>query len=207
MAAQRVIPEPPRAGPILPTLPLPPPSTRRVTPSVVQRLASPSDVTSDPIEEVKPPTPDVDLLLGSAEGESPCLPLEHTLDESAAASSVLLPPRIPAPSLASAADAVPTQGLLQHGTTLQEELSAQLAQMAGQLRRNAEHFSTALAADQAVLRSAEEKIDANYDVMKRERVRLRDHRGKSLGTTCLTITSVLVVAAAFLVMFFLLRFT
>jgi hypothetical protein len=188
-------------------LPLPPPPARKVTASVVQRLASPSDVSSGPIEEVKPPSADVDLLLGSAEEESPHLPLEHILDESAAASSVLLPPRIPAPSLASAADAAPTQGLLQHGTALQEELSAQLAQMAGQLRRNAEHFSTALAADQAVLHSAEEKIGANYDVMKRERVRLRDHRGKSLGTTCLTITSVLMVAVAFLLMFFLLRFT
>jgi len=165
-------------------------------------------VTSGPINEAKLPAAHVDLLLGSAEEESPRLPLEHTLNEGAAAPSILLQPTIPAPSLASAADAAPAQqGLLQHGTALQEELSAQLAQMAGQLRRNAEHFSTALAADQAVLRSAEEKIGANYDVMKRERVRLRDHRGKSLGTTCLTITSVLVVSVAFLVMFFLLRFT
>lgn len=125
----------------------------------------------------------------------------------ATAPSILLPPGIPAPPLASTVDAAPAQGLLQHSTALQEDLSAQLAQMAGQLRRNAEHFSTALAADQAVLRNAEEKIGTNYDVMKRERVRLRDHRGKSLGTTCLTIASVLVVAVAFLVMFFVLRFT
>ncbi len=141
-----------------------------------------------PIEEDKPPAADVDLLLGSAEEESSPFPFKPALNAGAAASSTLLPPRIPS-------------------TALQEELSAQLAQMAGQLRRNAEHFSTALAADQAVLRNAEEKIGANYDVMKRERVRLRDHRGKSLGTTCLTITSVLVVAVAFLVMFFVLRLT
>ncbi|KAF8268211.1 hypothetical protein EI94DRAFT_1728377 [Lactarius quietus] len=94
-----------------------------------------------------------------------------------------------------------------NSTALQEELAMQLAQMAGQLRRNAEHFSGALAADQAVLRVAEEKVGANLDVMKWERVRLRDHRGKSLGTTCLTISSVLVVAIAFLVMFFVIRFT
>jgi hypothetical protein len=78
------------------------------------------------------------------------------------------------------------QGFLQHGAALQEELSAWLTQMAGQLRRNAVHFSTALAADQAVLRNAEENICANYDmnhVMKRQRVQLRDHRGRSLGTT------------------------
>ena len=174
---------------------------------MVQRLTSPSDVTSGPIEEVNPPAADVGLLLGSAEEESPRLSFDDTQDEGAAASSILLPPGIPVPSLASAADAAPAQGLLQHSTALQEELSVQLAQMAGQLRRNAEHFSTALAADQAVLRGAEEKIGANYDVMKRERVRLRDHRGRSLGTTCLTMTSVLVVAVALLVMFFLLRFT
>jgi hypothetical protein len=90
---------------------------------------------------------------------------------------------------------------------LQEELSVQLAQMAGQLRRNAEHFSSALAADQAVLRNTEEKIGANFDVMKQERVRLRDHRSKSLGTTCLTITSVLVVLISFVVMFFIVRLT
>ena len=174
---------------------------------MVQHLALPSGFTSTPIEKVKPLAADVDLLLGSAEEESLRLPLEHTLDEGAVESSIPLPRRISAPSLASAADAAPAQGILQHSTAMHEELSAQLAQMAGQLRRNAEHFSTALAADQAVLRIAEEKIGANYDVMKRERVRLRDHRGRSLGTTCLTITSVLVVAVAFLIMFFLLRFT
>ncbi|KAH9174116.1 hypothetical protein EDB89DRAFT_1955351 [Lactarius sanguifluus] len=49
--------------------------------------------------------------------------------------------------------------------------------MAGQLRRNAEHVSGALAAG--------EKAGANLDVTKRERVRLRDHCWKALGTTCL----------------------
>ena len=157
------------------------------------------------MEEVEPPAADVDLLLGSAEDEGSRPSLEPTPDADV---PIHLPPRIPAPPLASSAtDTTSAQGFLQHSTALQEELSAQLAQMAGQLRRNAEHFSTALAADQAVLRNAEEKIGANYDVMKRERVRLRDHRGRSLGTTCLTLASLLVVAVAFLVMFFVIRFT
>ena len=65
---------------MLPTLPLLPPSTRRVNSSVVQHLASPLDVTSSPIEKVKLPAADVDVLLGSAEEESLHLPLEHTLD-------------------------------------------------------------------------------------------------------------------------------
>ncbi|KAH9170937.1 hypothetical protein EDB89DRAFT_1975216 [Lactarius sanguifluus] len=81
--------------------------------------------------------------------------------------------------------------------------TAQLAQMAGQLRRNARHFSGALGADKRVLRAAK-KVDANLEVMKRER--LRDHRGKALGTTCLTISSV-VVAIALLITFFVIRFT
>ncbi|KAH9023564.1 hypothetical protein EDB83DRAFT_2679095 [Lactarius deliciosus] len=78
-----------------------------------------------------------------------------------------------------------------------------LAPMAGRLRRNARHFSGALGADQWVLRAAE-KVDANLEVMKRER--LRDHRGKALGTTSLTISSV-VVAIALLITFFVIRFT
>ncbi|KAH9018320.1 hypothetical protein EDB84DRAFT_1566477 [Lactarius hengduanensis] len=76
-------------------------------------------------------------------------------------------------------DAWSAPALLQHGTTLQEEL----------------------AADEGVLRAAEEKMSANLDVMKREREQLRDHCGKALGTTCLAISSVVVVAIAFLIMF------
>ena len=173
---------------------------------MVKRLAPPSDVTSGRLEEIRPTAVDVDLLLGSAEKDEPSLPREPSLDAGAAPTSSL-PPKIQSSPLVSTTNAAPSQALLQHSTAVQEELSAQLAQMAGQLRRNAEHFSKALAADQAVLRDAEEKVGTNYDVMKRERVRLRDHRGKSIGTTCLTITSILVVTVAFVVMLFILRFT
>jgi SNARE protein 1 len=160
------------------------------------------DVALKPLKEIERSAVDVDLLLGSSEKDSSGLSEEAPLDAEIPWTSVL-----PRPPLVSVADATPAQSLSQHSTALQEELSAQLAQMAGQLRRNANHFSKALAVDQAVLRDAEEKISTNYDVMKRERVRLRDHRGKSLGTTCLTIASVLVVTIAFVVMFFILRFT
>jgi hypothetical protein len=165
---------------------------------VFQRIAPTSDVTSGPNADV----------FRSTEEESSLLPLEPSLDTTTIASPVRLPPGTPGVPLSSTkADGTPTQALLQHRTVLQEELSAQLAQMAGQLRRNAEHFSSALATDQAVLRNTEEKIGANFDVMKQERVRLRDHRSKSLGTTCLTITSVLVVLISFVVMFFIVRLT
>ncbi|KAI0289925.1 hypothetical protein B0F90DRAFT_1655625 [Multifurca ochricompacta] len=200
---ERVAPEPPRFVPFLSTLPFSPPSFQKSDLPVVQRLAPPSDITTGTLPEVEP-VAEVDLLLGSAD-DDPISP-GSTAGAGAAATS-LFPPKFGASASFSTADVAPTQALMQHSTALQEELSAQLAQMAGQLRRNAEHFSNALAADQAVLRNAEEKTGANYDVMKRERVRLRDHRGKSLGTTCLTITSVLVVAIAFLITFFIIRFT
>jgi SNARE protein 1 len=160
-----------------------------------------------PLKEIEPSAVDVDLIFSSAEKDSSGLLVEPSLalDTSAAATS-LLPPRISVPPLASAADGTPAQALLQNSTAVQEELSVQLVQMASQLWRNAERFSKALAVDQAVLHDAEEKMGTNYEVMKQERVRLHDHRGKSIGTTCLTITSVLVVTVAFVIMLFVLRF-
>ncbi|KAA1475078.1 hypothetical protein DENSPDRAFT_841805 [Dentipellis sp. KUC8613] len=127
--------------------------------------------------------PEADLLLGPADEAPP-------------------PPTLPATKPASASPA-----FIQNSAALQDELAGQLAQMAGQLRRNAEHFSSSLARDSAVLQSTDARIGANLDVMQRERVRLRDHRAKSWGTTCLTFTSVSVVAVSFVVMFFIIRVT
>ncbi|KAH9036936.1 hypothetical protein EDB84DRAFT_1577717 [Lactarius hengduanensis] len=74
-------------------------------------------------------------------------------------------------------DAASASAVLQHSTALQEELAAQLAHMAGQLRRNAEHFSRrAGGGPEGVRRVAEEKVGANHEVMKRERERLCDRR-------------------------------
>ncbi|KAH9059508.1 hypothetical protein EDB87DRAFT_761048 [Lactarius vividus] len=194
---ERVVPEPLRLEPFLPTVPRPSPSvTRKPDLPTVQRLAPPSHVTSSLLtteDTEASAAADVDLLLGSADESAAFLPPDRT------------PSTIGARN--TGGDAASASAMLQNSTALQEELATQLAQMAGQLRRNAEHFSGALAADQGVLRVAEEKVGANLDVMKRERLRLRDHRGKALGTTCLTISSVLVVAIAFLVMFFVIRFT
>ena len=88
-----------------------------------------------------------------------------------------------------------------------EELSAQLAQMATQLKRNAIHFSDTLAKDQAVVEEAGLKLESNFDSLHKERTRLRDHSGKSRGTTWLTLFSIIVVFVSFIVMFFIIRFT
>ena len=88
-----------------------------------------------------------------------------------------------------------------------EELSAQLAQMATQLKRNAIHFSDTLAKDQAVVEDTQLKMESNYDSMQKERTRLRDHSGKSRGTTWLTLFSIIAVFVSFFVMFFIIRLT
>ena len=59
--------------------------------------------------------------------------------------------------------------------------------MATQLKRNAIHFSDSLAKDQAVVEDAQMKIEGNYDVMQRERLRVRDLRGTTGSTTCLVV--------------------
>ena len=88
-----------------------------------------------------------------------------------------------------------------------EELSAQLAQMATQLKRNAIHFSDTLARDQAVVEETKFKIETNFDELQKERKRLRDHAVRGRGTTWLTIFSVTVIFVSFFVMFFIIRFT
>lgn len=86
-------------------------------------------------------------------------------------------------------------------------MSAQLAQMAAQLRRNAEHFASSLEKDKAVVQDAQEKLERNHGVMTTERVRLRDHRSKSWGTTWILILSLVVVAVGFVLTFFVIRIT
>jgi len=58
-----------------------------------------------------------------------------------------------------------------------------------------------------VVEAMQEKVEGNFEFMKRARVRLRDFRGKSGGTTCLVIMSVIVVLIAFILMVFIIRLT
>ena len=96
---------------------------------------------------------------------------------------------------------------MQNSAALQEELSAQLAQMATQLKKNAIHFAGALDKDKAVVLEAQEKLERNHDVMSKERVRLRDHHSKSWSTTWITLLSLIVVAIGFFMTFLVIRVT
>ena len=100
-----------------------------------------------------------------------------------------------------------TGAILQNSRAIQEELSEQLAQMATQLKRNALHFATSLENDKGIVLEAQEKLERNYDVMTKERIRLRDHHSKSWGTTWITILSIMVAIIGFVLTLFVIRLT
>ena len=89
----------------------------------------------------------------------------------------------------------------------QEELSAQLAQMATRLKLNAVHFTEALEKDKAVLEGAEKKLESNFTQMKTQRSRLGVYSSKSGGTTWRVFISIIVVAVTWVVMFLTIRLT
>lgn len=96
---------------------------------------------------------------------------------------------------------------LKTSTAMQEDLADQMARMARQLKMNATYFAESLEKDKAVVQEAGQKLEQNYDLLSKERVRLRDHSGKSKGTTCLVLMSLVVVMLGFVLTFFVVRIT
>ncbi|KIY69536.1 hypothetical protein CYLTODRAFT_452523 [Cylindrobasidium torrendii FP15055 ss-10] len=169
----------------------------RVVPQA--RLPEPL-LPSIPIPAPSAPTP---TARPSKENVSPDEPLpvqEFTAPLLSAPVDDLIP-STPTMSINSSA----RSGALASTTALQDELSDQLAAMAVQLRRNATHFASSLEKDAAVVATAGDQLEQNYDTAKRERIRLRDHRGKSGMTTCWYIWVVLGVTLAFMAMVGLIR--
>lgn len=112
-----------------------------------------------------------------------------------------------APSPPTVSNVKGTPAFYQNSSAIHDELSEQLAQMATQLKRNAIHFAGSLEKDKAVVLETQEKLERNFDVLSNERVRLRDHRTKSWGTTWITVLSIVVAMIGFILTFFVIRFT
>lgn len=197
---ERVAPKAVRPPPILASLPLPAPSARQPPPTSVSEITIPqSSLASDATVDLATQ----DLLLSASDSVPPSsstIPL----------GTAPLLPADPSP-LSEKPNAAPTSvgkpAFLQNSAALQEEMSEQLAAMAAQLKRNAMHFAGALETDKAVVKEAQEKLERNHDVMSKERVRLRDHRSKSWGTTWLVILSMVVAVVGFILTFFIIRLT
>ncbi|KAG2120137.1 hypothetical protein DEU56DRAFT_904782 [Suillus clintonianus] len=171
-----------------------------ILPSIRAPVTKAADLETVPVEATLIPTEDT---AQSALGADDLIPSSQT---KSLPSEPLIPPTLLAASPAtSKITATPT--ILQNSRALQEELSEQLALMATQLRRNATHFADSLVKDKSVVEAMQEKIEGNFEFMKKERIRLRDFRGKSGGTTCLVIMSILVVLVAFMLMVLVIRVT
>ncbi|KAG9126648.1 hypothetical protein FRC07_002620 [Ceratobasidium sp. 392] len=89
----------------------------------------------------------------------------------------------------------------------QEDLSEQLAQMAAQLKRNAQTFAAQLHEDNALVQLAHDQLEGVHTRVKTERTTLRDFRGKSGYTTCMVMGAVVVVMISWVMMFFLIKVT
>ncbi|PPQ97531.1 hypothetical protein CVT26_006520 [Gymnopilus dilepis] len=212
-----------RPDPILPTLPVP------VEPTTITTGIPSSTSGTIPETQVSPSSPHLETPQSEAKQKSPS-PAISTQglsivppdpDEvSPTLISTALPSLLPSYPPETAATSsfarnfgpIPTNRLSHnaggtHGTTaLHEELSSQLEQMAQQLKRNAVHFSTSLEKDKAVVEDAKMKLEGNYDVMQKERIRLRDHRGKSGSTTWMVVGIILLVLVLFVLMVGVIRF-
>ncbi|KAI1794230.1 hypothetical protein LXA43DRAFT_166444 [Ganoderma leucocontextum] len=194
---KRVEPTISRPVPMLPTLP--PPIPADIPSSVEESLPETEPSPTDPAATLLPAEDAAhELLLTPSDS--------HALTRGPInPSEALLPPSLPAAAQKSATQATPA--FMQNSAALQEELSAQLAQMATQLKRNAVHFASALEKDKSVVQETQEKLERNFDVMSKERVRLRDHHSKSWGTTWITILSLMVVLIGFVITFLVVRIT
>ncbi|KAH9949093.1 hypothetical protein B0H21DRAFT_777493 [Amylocystis lapponica] len=199
---KRVAPKPFRPDPILPTLPIPkmkvPRETAVPATSVELKVDVPEHPTHPSAEEETTTIAAQDLLLSPSETGP------YLRRGSINPSTTLLSPSLPSASTSSTAG---NPAFLQNSAALQEELSAQLAQMATQLKRNALHFAGSLDKDKALVLETQEKLERNHGVMTTERVRLRDHHGKSWGTTWIVMLSLVVVLVGFVMTFFVIRIT
>ncbi|THG97850.1 hypothetical protein EW026_g4224 [Hermanssonia centrifuga] len=199
---KRVTPKPVLPSPVLPTLPLP----ISFAPAAMQGVIQPkSDDDTPPLliasSNGTATHPAQDLLLSPS--DTATLPPIKPIDPN----SALLPPNPPLQAETTRATASGTPAFLQNSAALQEEMSEQLAKMATQLKRNALHFADSLEKDKAVVLGAQEKMERNFDVMTKERVRLRDHRSKSWGTTWIVVLSLFIAAIGFVMTFFVIRLT
>ncbi|KAF8907831.1 hypothetical protein CPB84DRAFT_1813428 [Gymnopilus junonius] len=173
-----------RPDPILPTLPVPvePPTAVGIPPSD-------TSTTQEPQNSLASLNPDE---------------ISPTLITTALPS--LLPSYPPETATATTSSFARNFGGVHGSTALHEELSSQLEQMAQQLKRNALHFSSSLEKDKAVVEDTQLKLEGNYDVMQKERVRLRDHSGKSSSTTWMVVGIVVLVLVLFVLMVGVIRF-
>ncbi|KAJ7680910.1 hypothetical protein DFH06DRAFT_1120486 [Mycena polygramma] len=196
---KRTAPKQTRPEPILPQIPTPPDEPEPAPPP--HQRASPPDAILVPGEDPSSAALPTDNLLFSV----------SDVARSSFSSSVspplttLLPPSFPTATKSTTTAVEPR--LMQHANARQRDMAEQMHLMATQLKRNAVHFGELLAQDQRVVEETEQKLESNFGYMQKTRVRARDLRGKTGGTTCLVMLIVLIVTFLFMFMVSLIRFS
>ncbi|KAF8893614.1 hypothetical protein BD779DRAFT_1507283 [Infundibulicybe gibba] len=189
-AEKRAAPPIKRPAAVLPSVPIP------VAQVEVEEI-SPEPIPQDPISTSNGVTDN--LLLSPSDSREP--------QSISPMPTLITPSTISRPSQTNAVTTGAAPRFLNNSTALQQELQDQLAQMATQLKRNALHFSDSLSKDQAVVEDAQQKLELNSDIMTKERIRLRDHRGKAGSTSCLIFLILAVAVMLFVAMVALIRLT
>ncbi|CAE6439090.1 unnamed protein product [Rhizoctonia solani] len=194
---------------------VPPPRPKLVVQPIVtitsEEVKSPEEMTSEallPVEETwekgsELRSPASDLLPGTP---LPYLETKHTRPVSSEShSESLLSPR-PRPS-ASASPTTDLPAFMHTSLQTQEDLSEQLAQMAAQLKRNAQTFAAQLHEDNALVQLAHDQLEGVHTRVKTERTTLRNFSSKSGYTTCMTIGIIIVVVISWVMMFLMIKVT
>jgi Membrane fusion protein Use1 len=173
---------------------------------LVEPLVIPTDKGTEPTAI----SPGDSILISQANEDDPAalvsqmlLPSEE-LSPTVVATTSLLPPTS---ETSSEKPSTISPEFLTASRQTQDEISQRLAEMAVQLRRNAQQFSAALEDDKEALAEADSKLDKNYTVMQKERGRLSTYSAKSRSTTWIVVLSISVGGIAWIVMFFLIRVT
>ncbi|KAG8679020.1 hypothetical protein FRC09_019321 [Ceratobasidium sp. 395] len=159
-----------------------------------------------PVDEVEPklPSPENDLLPATPLPEPE--PKSSTHEPSSSDTDSLIPHSRP-PTSTSAPQLPDMPAFMHTSLQTQEDLSEQLAQMAAQLKRNAQTFAAQLHEDNALVQLAHDQLEGVHTRVKTERTTLRDFRGKSGYTTCMVMGAVVVVMISWVMMFFLIKVT
>ncbi|CAE7228563.1 unnamed protein product [Rhizoctonia solani] len=173
---------------------------------VTEEIKSPEEITSEALlpvgEEPEPRSPVSDLLPSTP---LPQLDTKHIRSSTTNSPSDSLFPRSRLSAAASPSTDMPA--FMHTSLQTQEDLSEQLAQMAAQLKRNAQTFAAQLHEDNALVQLAHDQLEGVHTRVKTERSTLRAFSGKSGYTTCMTIGIIIVVIISWVMMFLMIKVT
>ena len=99
----------------------------------------------------------------------------------------------------------PSSSVMSHHRAEQDAITDELLQMSSLLKQNSVTFSDMLLEDRKAMETAEQKLDTNHDGMVKQRVRLKDYTKKAGVSTWFVIIAVSGVAAAWFMMFGIMR--